>query len=126
MLFFVLVFFGSALGGMTRHLVGGWIARRLGPRFPWGTLVVNVTGAFLIGVIWAAPWASSASSGGEHLVLFLTYGFLGGYTTVSSFTLQTFTLMQAGQWRSAGVNVAASYGLCLAAVYAGASLFPTA
>lgn len=113
---------GSALGGFLRYLLSGWVGRRWGKGFPAGTLVVNVSGAFSIGVVWALPWREISGNSGELAAVFLMYGLLGGYTTVSSFSLQTLRLAQEGEWRAAIGNVAASFGLCLAAVFLGAGM----
>lgn len=111
---------GSALGGWVRYHLSGYIARRHGERFPVGTLVVNITGAFLIGLVVSMPWEAILSAGiGDPLRLFLMYGVLGGFTTVSSFSLQTFNLLQEGEWQKAGLNVILSVGGCLIAVVAG-------
>ncbi|TVR54875.1 MAG: fluoride efflux transporter CrcB [Puniceicoccaceae bacterium] len=119
---------GSALGGMARYVVSGWAARRFGERFPAGTLLVNTTGAFLIGLAVFFPWEAFWPEAGGWWRLGLTYGFLGGYTTVSSFSLQTLHLFREGEHRAALLNLAGSYLLCLAAVFAGAvvvrALFP--
>jgi CrcB protein len=108
------VIIGSALGGMARYGISGAVARRIGETFPWGTLVVNVSGCFLIGVFAAAI----AAADDALRSLFMT-GVCGGYTTFSSFSLQTLTLVRDGEWRRAGFNVAASLVFCLAAVGAG-------
>jgi fluoride exporter len=112
------VMLGCALGGMARFWVSGIVGRRLGEAFPWGTIVVNVTGAFVIGIFAAA--ASGDGWFGEPTAwLFAGIGFLGSYTTVSAFSLQTLLLMRNGQgWRAAG-NVALSLGLCLPAAALG-------
>lgn len=112
---------GSALGGLTRYLVSGWVSERCGERFPLGTLVVNVTGTFLIGVAAFFPWEEMMADGiAAALRLFLMAGFLGGYTTVSSFSLQTFLFLEMGDIRKAGLNIVLSAGLCLVAVGCGA------
>ena len=107
---------GGALGGMARAAVSGAVARGLGERFPWGTLTVNLTGSFLIGLL-----AGAMSGGAEAATLWalLATGLLGSYTTVSSFSLQTLALMQAGDWPRAGANVAVSLGGCIGAAAAG-------
>jgi CrcB protein len=109
---FMWVMLGCAFGGTTRYFVSGFVARRIGETFPWGTLVVNVTGAFIIGLI-----AASANAHGSFSDISLwrlaVVGFLGSYTTVSSFSLQTLMLLRDGEpWRAAG-NVTLSLGLCL-------------
>ena len=110
---------GSALGGMARYWFSGIIAQRFGESFPLGTLLVNVSGSFLIGFIFTF-------TGNEGRVLlspttrnFLMAGICGGYTTFSSFSLQTLNLAQEGQWLYAGANVVLSLTLCLVAVWLG-------
>lgn len=121
MMHLLAVFIGSALGGLCRYLLSGAVARRVGERFPYGTLVVNVSGALVIGLVWSLPGASAAVPL-EDFRFFMMYGFLGGYTTVSSFTLNTLNLMQDREWLPAGLNIAGTYSLCLLAVYIGVSL----
>ena len=111
----LLVAAGGALGGMGRLALGQLCARGLGARFPWGTLVVNLSGALLAGALAArlgVPTSLELSSAWLGLVV----GLLGGYTTVSSFSLQTLSLWQSGQPRLAIGNVLATtlVGLALA------------
>lgn len=113
-----LVAAGSALGGMARFVVSGLVARAIGETFPWGTLVVNVTGAFSIGVLACLADDNHLANWPQTWPLAVT-GFLGSYTTVSSFSLQTLALARDGQWRQAGSNVVLSIMLCLAAVVLG-------
>ncbi|MBM3853704.1 MAG: fluoride efflux transporter CrcB, partial [Verrucomicrobia bacterium] len=96
----VIIALGSALGGVARYWVSGLVAARIGETFPWGTLVVNVSGSALIGVL--AAWADSARVGlPPEARQFLMVGVLGGYTTFSSFSLQTLRLLQDGDgWRA--------------------------
>lgn len=113
---------GSALGGVARYGLSGVVARAFGETFPWGTLVVNVLGSFLIGVV-----ATLTGPDGRLLVSpvtrqFWLIGIFGGFTTFSAFSLQTLSLAQDGEWLRAGGNVALSVGLCLACVWLGASL----
>ena len=113
-----LVAAGSALGGMARFFVSGLVARAIGETFPWGTLVVNVTGAFTIGTLaWLAD-NDQLASWPQAWPLAVT-GFLGSYTTVSSFSLQTLALARDGEWRRAVTNIVLSIALCLAAVTLG-------
>jgi fluoride exporter len=108
-----LVALGCALGGMARHLVSGWVAGRAGERFPWGTLAVNVSGAFAIGIFAAGAHAVQGWFADPALWRLAVIGFLGSYTTVSSVSLQTLALVHEGRtWNAAG-NVALSLGLCL-------------
>lgn len=85
---------GSALGGTTRYWVSGIVANLFGETFPWGTLIVNILGSFIIGLC-------------------------GGFTTFSSFSLQTLNLVNDGEWLYAGFNIGASVVLCLFAVWLG-------
>jgi CrcB protein len=110
----LLVIIGSALGGMARYGLSGAVARRIGETFPWGTLVVNVSGCFLIGV-----FAATVAATDHALRSLLMTGICGGYTTFSSFSLQTLTLARDGEWLRASFNIAASLVFCLAAVGAG-------
>jgi CrcB protein len=116
----ILVALGGALGGVARFWVSGLVARRFGERFPWGTLVVNVTGSSAIGAL-----AVLALDPAGHAVLRqplwlgLAVGLLGSYTTVSSFALQTLSLAQAREGVRAALNVALSVLLCLAAAASG-------
>jgi fluoride exporter len=116
---YLLVGIGSALGGMARHWTTSLVASRWGVGFPWGTLAVNVAGSLLIGVL-----AAGLVPAGRWVLPFparelLIVGVLGGYTTFSAFSLQTFMLLQQGDWLRAGGNVALSILLCLAAVSLG-------
>lgn len=110
----LLVALGSALGGGARFLLAGWIGERLGGSFPWGTVLVNVSGSALIGALAAREELLSAEAR-----QFLMAGVLGGFTTFSSFSLQTLRLAQEGDWARAAGNVLGSVLLCLAAVAAG-------
>lgn len=110
---------GSMLGGCARYFVSGVIARRLGETFPWGTMTINVTGAFLIGIFGALATHPGSVLAAPNPWLFAVTGFLGCYTTVSSFSLQTLTLARNGEPVHALGNVVLSVGLCLAAVSCG-------
>lgn len=116
---YVWIALGSALGGVGRYWLSGLIARRFGEVFPIGTLVVNVTGSFLIGLV-----ATLTDPEGRLLIhptarQFIMVGILGGYTTFSSFSLQTLDLAREGQWLYAAANVILSVALCLLAVWLG-------
>lgn len=110
---------GGVLGGCARYYVSGVIARRLGETFPWGTMTINVTGAFLIGIFGALATHPGSVLAAPNPWLFAVTGFLGCYTTVSSFSLQTLTLARNGEPVHALGNVVFSVGLCLAAVSCG-------
>jgi fluoride exporter len=110
---------GSALGGMARFWCSGVMARLIGETFPWGTLLVNVLGSLIIGF-----FATISAPDGRLFIDSTTrqaimLGVLGGYTTFSSFSLQTLSLMNDGEWLYAGLNVGASVVLCLVAVWLG-------
>ncbi len=110
---------GSALGGMARYGVSGMVARRIGEIFPWGTLTVNVSGGFAIGLFAALVAAKGAHPDDAFIREFLMTGICGGYTTFSSFSLQTLNLARDREWGRAALNIVASVVLCLAAVWAG-------
>jgi len=110
---------GSALGGVARYWCSGLIARAMGETFPWGTLIVNISGSLLIGFI-----ATVSGTDGRFLIppearQFMMVGILGGYTTFSSFSLQTLSLARYGEWLLAGANIVGSVVLCLIAVWVG-------
>lgn len=116
---YVWVGVGSALGGVGRHWLSGWIAGHFGERFPLGTLCVNVTGSFIIGFLAAFMMPEGRWLLGRSPRLFLMVGVLGGYTTFSSFSLQTLNLAREGEWLYAGANAAGSLVLCLVGVWLG-------
>ena len=110
---------GGAVGSVGRFALSGLIAERAGGTFPWGTLIVNISGSFLIGLL-----AAIAEPGGRRYLgpagrSFMMYGVCGGYTTFSSFSLQTLELLRAGDWLKAGANALASVAVCLVAVWLG-------
>ena len=112
----VFVALGGALGALARYGIGGWVYDRMGEAFPWGTLVVNVLGCFLLGV--AVRWLQ-VSAASPALRPFLTIGLLGAFTTFSTFSFETVALVQDGQWARAGVYVGASVAAGLLAMVAG-------
>ena len=110
--------FGGAAGSVFRYLVGG-VAQRTGAMaFPLGTLVVNVTGCFLIGV-----FAQHYMNTQTHPVMraMLVTGFCGGYTTFSAFSIETVGLLQGGEYQKAALYTVTSVALSLAATFAGIS-----
>jgi|SRR5690349_4977179 fluoride exporter len=110
---------GSALGGMARYWCSGVVATLTGEWFPWGTLVVNVSGSFIIGLMAALSAVEGPFLIRPELRIFVMVGICGGYTTFSSFSLQTLELMQEGEWLWAGANCVLSVVLCLIAVWLG-------
>lgn len=116
---YVFVAVGSALGGTLRYWLSGLVAAWAGQAFPWGTLLVNVTGSFAIGL-----FATLTAPDGRLFVpgewrQFFMVGVCGGFTTFSSFSLQTLSLAQDGEWLAVGANVMLSVFLCLLAVWLG-------
>ncbi len=114
---FALIFLGSGVGGVCRYALSGWVQRLGNGSFPVGTLAVNVIGCLLIGFL-------TASLSGRVLIreeyrVALIVGILGGFTTFSAFGMETFALLNDGQFARAAVNVAASVGVGLAAVWIG-------
>lgn len=110
---------GGAVGGLLRVSISDAVARRLGESFPWGTLVVNVSGAALIGVAAGIAAAREWPASGETMLwALLVVGVLGSFTTVSAFSHQTLSLLHRGDPGRATLNIAASLGLCLGAVAA--------
>ncbi len=105
---------GGALGSVARALVGLSIPGR----FPWATLVVNVTGSLLIGWL-MARLGSAETASASSLRSFLVAGFCGGFTTFSAFSWQTLEQMMKGQWAAAITNVLLSVVLCLLAAWLG-------
>ena len=101
----LLVMLGGAIGAGLRHLVGAATLARLGPGFPWGTLIVNLSGGLLIGLL--AGWFVRAG-GSEQARLFLAVGVLGGFTTFSAFSLETFNMIERSQYGIAAAYVGAS------------------
>jgi len=110
----ICVALGSALGGMARYCVSDYIGHKFGAHFPWGTLLVNASGALVIGLL-AALVGTLLAPSGLFWQLAVT-GFLGSYTTVSSFSLQTLALLREGYLLRALVNITLSLLLCLVCV----------
>jgi CrcB protein len=110
---------GSALGGVARYFCTGVAARLLGETFPWGTLFVNVTGSFIIGFFATLTGPDGRIFAGTTTRQFVMTGILGGFTTFSSFSLQSLNLANDGEWLQAGGNVVGSVVLCLVAVWLG-------
>jgi fluoride exporter len=115
----LLVFVGGGLGSVARWGATALIGARMGHAFPWGTVLVNITGSLIIGL-----FATLTAPEGRWIVppqarLFFMVGLCGGYTTFSSFSLQTLELLQAGEWFRAALNVFLSVALCLLGVWLG-------
>ena len=107
---------GAVLGANARFLLGGWVLARFGAEFPLGTLLINVTGSFVIGLAYVLLERHGAPDWVRPLVI---VGFLGAYTTFSTFSLDTLALFERGAWVAAGTYVAASVAGSLAGVLLG-------
>jgi fluoride exporter len=119
---YTVVMIGGALGSALRYGLSTWIAEATRSTFPWGTLAVNVIGSFVIGFFTGLTGPDGPLLVSPVVRAFVTIGILGGFTTFSSFSLQTMLLVQDGQWLSAAGNVLFSVALCLVATGAGFAL----
>lgn len=110
---------GGALGSLARFWLGAVVTALTGPRFPWGTLLINILGSFIIGLVsaWTFPPARLPMT--AEMRIFLMVGVCGGFTTFSAFSLQTVELLQAGSTWPAASYVGGSAVFCIAAAYAG-------
>jgi CrcB protein len=117
---FAWVVLGGAAGTGARYLLSAWLVHALGPAFPYGTFGVNLLGSFAIGLLLAvgtsSPWF------GPTTMLALTTGFLGGFTTYSTFSLETFQYVRTAAWGMAAAYVATTVLVCLAGTAAGFAL----
>lgn len=116
---YLLIAIGGALGSMARYGCSRAVALRYGETFPWGTIVVNVTGCFIIGFIGAISGPDSRLIVSPNVRNFWMVGICGGYTTFSSFSLQTLQLIQNGDVAEAFGNMLLSVAACMAAVTLG-------
>lgn len=110
---------GGALGSVARYWCSAFVARTVGETFPWGTLAVNVVGSFVIGLMAAISTSGSRLLISADLRIFVMVGICGGYTTFSSFSLQTLNLLRDGEWAAAAGNIGASVVLCMLSVWLG-------
>jgi CrcB protein len=117
---YLMVMLGAALGGLARYVIGSAVMQRFGGRFPLGTLVVNVTGCFLIGIL--LPLLTERGEPRPNLRLLLVVGVLGGYTTFSSFAWESFQAIDEGSRWIGFANVALSVIIGYLAVWCGALL----
>ena len=112
---------GGALGSVARYWIGLW-ALPISRTLPWGTIGINIAGSFLIGFFGTLTLASGRFPAPDWARLFVMVGLCGGFTTFSSFSLQTLDLLRDDAWNRALINVAASVLLCLVSVAAGHAL----
>jgi len=115
----LVTFLGGGIGAVSRQAVSHFAAVQFGESFPYGTLIANVSGCFLIGLADALLGADSKLASTAEVRQFFMIGVLGGYTTFSSFSLQTLNLMRDGEWVAVSANVAGSVVLCLFGVFLG-------
>lgn len=121
MLVTVYVAVGGALGSALRYGLNRWLTQLFGDALPWGTIVINIVGSYVIGLATAFFGGTAGALTPIEMRQFVLVGVCGGFTTFSSFSLQTLTLLQTGQPVRAIVNVVASVVLCLLAVWLGHS-----
>ena len=113
---FYIALFG-ALGCLSRYFLSGWVYNLFGWSFPYGTLAVNITGAYIIGLVMELSIRSELIS--QSLRIGLTIGFLGGLTTFSTFSYETFKLLEDGEFLIASINIFISVLICLFFTWAG-------
>ena len=122
MLAYLWVAIGGALGSVARFWFSGLIARQFGETFPWGTLLVNISGSLIIGFFGALTDPQGRWFVTPAMRQFFMIGICGGYTTFSSFSLQTLNLLREREWLYAGGNIVLSVVLCMIAVWLGYAL----
>jgi fluoride exporter len=121
---YLIVFVGAGIGGALRHGINVAAVRLFGYGFPFGTLIVNVVGSFLMGVL--AGYFAFRPGVGQHMRLFLTTGILGGFTTFSAFSLDAALLIERHAYALAAGYVAGSVAASLSALFFGLALFRSA
>jgi CrcB protein len=111
---------GAVLGACARYLLSNYVAKQAFSAFPYGTLVINVTGSLLLGFFLIV--ATDRLFVGDRWRMLVAVGFCGSYTTFSSYAFESFALMEQGQWSQLALNIIGSNVLCFAAVALGAAL----
>lgn len=117
---YVWIALGAIVGASARYFLSGFVARTISATFPYGTLLINLTGSFVLGFF--LIYSSERVLLDPRWRLLVAVGFCGSYTTFSSYTFESFALMEQGQWLLMGSNILLSNVLCLVAVLAGAAL----
>ena len=115
----LLIFIGAGLGGIGRYWISNLVYWLCGRQFPYGTLIVNVSGCFLMGLLFVLL-LERFDGIGTQLRSFFLIGLLGGYTTFSSLSIETLYLFENGEWFNGSLNILLSIGLCMMAVWLGA------
>ena len=118
---YLIVFLGAGIGGALRHGVNVGSARLLGYGFPFGTMIVNIAGSFLMGLL--AGYFAFRPGVGQHVRLFLTTGILGGFTTFSAFSLDTALLVERHSFGLAAGYAVGSVAASVSALFFGLALF---
>ncbi len=113
----LMVGLGGFLGSVMRYWLGGLVMDRAGTTFPWGTFAINISGSFMMGILFAVALERFAV--GEGTRIFLAIGFLGAYTTFSTLMLESYTMLEAGKFLLAGMDIAASVVMGFFAFYLG-------
>ncbi len=116
---YIWIAIGGAIGTVGRYWLSGFVARLVGETFPWGTLLINITGSLVIGFFATLTGPDGRFMVGTTARQFVMVGLCGGYTTFSAFSLQTLNLANDGEWLSAGAYIVFSVVLCLVAVWLG-------
>ena len=111
---------GAVAGASARYFLGSYVAKIIPSSFPYGTLLINVSGSFLLGFF--LIWTSERVLVDPRWRLLVAIGFCGSFTTFSSYAFETFGLFEQGQWMLIGANIVASNLLCLVSVLGGAAL----
>ncbi|HEU5411667.1 MAG TPA: fluoride efflux transporter CrcB [Candidatus Acidoferrales bacterium] len=111
---------GAVAGASARYFLGGYVAKIVPSSFPYGTLMINISGSFLLGFF--LIWTSERVLVDPRWRLLVAIGFCGSFTTFSSYAFETFGLFEQGQWMLVGANIIASNLLCLISVLGGAAL----
>ena len=117
---FIVVSLGAIVGANLRYILSRYAAKVLGPVFPYGTLIINVTGSFIVG--WFMIWTTERVLVDPRWRLLVVVGFCGGFTTFSSYAFESMAYLEQGQWLLMTTNILANNLLCMAAAIAGMAL----